>query len=25
LNEPFDLPWEIQELTVGNGKATVVY
>jgi len=25
LNEPFDLPWEIQELTVGTGKATVVY
>src|SRR5262249_2939640 len=25
LNEPFDLPWEIQELTVGSGKATVVY
>src|SRR2546427_6002645 len=25
LNEPFDLPWEIQELKLENGKATVVY
>jgi hypothetical protein len=25
LNEPFDLPWEIQELKLEQGKATVVY
>ncbi len=25
LNEPFDLPWEIQELKLENGKATVIY
>jgi hypothetical protein len=25
LNEPFDLPWEIQELKLEHGKATVVY
>ena len=25
LNEPFDLPWEIQELKLDPGKATVVY
>jgi len=25
LNEPFDMPWGIQELKVGQGKAIVVY
>jgi hypothetical protein len=25
LNEPFDLPWEIQEVKLEAGKATVVY
>jgi hypothetical protein len=25
LNEPFDMPWGIQELKLDNGKATVVY
>jgi len=25
LNEPFDLPWEIQEVKLEPGKATVVY
>ena len=25
LNEPFDLPWEIEELKLENGKATVIY
>ncbi|HYR41681.1 MAG TPA: hypothetical protein VER98_01550 [Terriglobia bacterium] len=25
LNEPFDLPWEIQEIKLEQGKATVVY
>jgi hypothetical protein len=25
LNEPFDLPWEIQEVKLEQGKATVVY
>ena len=25
LNEPFDLPWNIQELKLEPGKATVVY
>jgi len=25
LNEPFDLPWEIQEVKLESGKATVVY
>ena len=25
LNEPFDLPWEIQELKLEPGKATVIY
>ena len=25
LSEPFDLPWEVQELKLENGKATVIY
>jgi len=25
LNEPFDLPWEIQEIKLEQGKATVIY
>jgi len=25
LNEPFDLPWGIQSIDVGLGKATVTY
>ena len=25
LNEPFDLPWGIQTIDIGQGKATVVY
>ncbi|PYS27055.1 MAG: hypothetical protein DMG11_17715 [Acidobacteria bacterium] len=25
LKEPFDLPWGIEEITIGQGKATVVY
>ena len=25
LNEPFDLPWDIQELKLDEGKATVIY
>jgi hypothetical protein len=25
LNEPFDMPWGIQELKLDNGRATVVY
>jgi hypothetical protein len=25
LNEPFDMPWGIQELKIDAGKATVVY
>ena len=25
LKEPFDLPWGIEELTIGQGKATVAY
>jgi hypothetical protein len=25
LNEPFDLPWGIEEVTLEEGKATVVY
>jgi hypothetical protein len=25
LNEPFDLPWDIQEMKLEPGKATVTY
>jgi hypothetical protein len=25
LNEPFDMPWGIEELKLESGKATVVY